>query len=190
MLLPRALPRRSALRRLGASGLAAALAAIGSRPTAAQDPAPEGCIPYLPDVVIDWFAAWEADDPPRAVAALYGPEGDHCDVPAGLCVGAGEIEGFVRARLAGLSLTRRHLRVSFGAGNWAAVDQLFQGTNEGFAPEAASGREFKVYTVTLFGIEGGKIDYTADYYDYATILRQLGAPAAPTGPAIGTPAAE
>ena len=182
---PRRLPRRSALRRLGAGGLAAALAALGPRRTAAQGPGPG-----LPDVVVDWFAAWEADDPPRAVAALYAPEGDHCDVPSGVCVAAGEIEGFVRAHLAGLSFARRHMRVSFGAGDWAAVDQLFQGTNSGFVPGAAADREFQVYTVTLFEVAGGRLDYTADYYDYATILRQLGAPAAPSGPAIGTPAVE
>ena len=184
MLVPRALPRRSALRGLGAGGLAAALAALGPGRTAAQGPGPG-----LPDVVVDWFAAWEADDPPRAVAALYAPEGDHCDVPSGVCVAAGEIEGFVQDRLAGLRLAR-HMRVSFGAGVWAAVDQLFHGINEGFVPGAASGREFRVYAVTLFEVEGGKLDYTADYYDSATILRHLGVATVPPWQATGTPAAE
>ena len=171
------LSRRTAVCRLGGGGLAAVFAAAGltREPRVAAQEATAVPPPFLPDIVREWFGAWEADDSPRRLAALYIPDGSHCDVPSRVCAVEGdEIEGFVRATLAGLRDARRHMRGSFAVAGWAAVEQLFTATNRGLFSGAAEGAPFQVYAVTIFQIVGARIGSSTDYYDVATILTQLG----------------
>ena len=174
---PRRLPRRTAVRLLGAGGLAAGLAAGGRAATAAQDDAPE--------VVGDWIDAWNDNDP-DAIAALYADDGIYEDVPSGQQASGDEIAGFLADFFAGVSDVALDLDNAFGGDDWAVAEYTFSATNQGLFPGAPVGASFSVRTATVFELDDGEIQRSSDYYDVATILGQLGV--LPAGGATPVPA--
>ena len=68
------------------------------------------------------------------------------------------------------------LRGASRAGDRATAEWSFSGTNEGLVPgEATIGKAFVVRGSTAFELEDEKIRRSSDYYDHATIMRQVGA---------------
>ncbi len=179
------LPRRAALRLLGAGGLAAGFVARGRGGTAAQDDAPE--------VVRDWIDAWNDNDP-DAIAALYANDGIYEDVPSGQEARGDDISGFLADFFAVAGDVELELTDAFGDDDWAVAEYAFSATNQGIFPGAPVGASWSVRTVTVFELDGDEIRRSSDYYDVATILGQLGLlPAAgatpvPAGGAEPTPA--
>ena len=64
----------------------------------------------------------------------------------------------------------------FASGSWVACEWVMTGTQTGDAPGLpATGKSFKVRGSTIVELKEGKIHRNADYWDWATLMRQLGA---------------
>jgi hypothetical protein len=162
--------RRDLLRQVGIGGIAAGLLISGVGLSARSAKAAE-----VPHVVLEWVGAWETDDAPRRIAALYGTDGTYGDVSANANVQGADIETFVQAFLAATNGVSRYFRQAFVDGDYTIVDQQITAmASDGF------NFMFQVYALTLFKVEGTSITWSSDYYDSGSILMQLGAiPAAP-----------
>jgi steroid delta-isomerase-like uncharacterized protein len=172
--MPRLLAALALLLALG--GLAAPLAAQEATPAAGA----------APDVVLAWVEAWDAADP-AAIAAPYAADGVYEDVPADYRIPRGEIETALADYLGGLGDVSVELDNAYGGDGWAVAEWTLSATNQGLFPDAPVGAPFSVRNATLFVLEGDKIVRSADYYDAATILTQLGL--LPAAGAAATPAA-
>ena len=131
----------------------------------------------MPQVVRDWIDAWNSHDGSR-LGALYAEGATYEDVPTGLTAQgpeavAGFAEEFANNLVDGLTWK---LRGASRAGDRATAEWSFSGTNEGLVPgEATIGKAFVVRGSTAFELEDEKIRRSSDYYDHATIMRQVGA---------------
>jgi len=162
--------RRDILRRAGALGIAAAFAAGGLGKEIEKTRASA-----LPDVVHQWFGAWQSDDPARTIASLYSPDGYYEDIAAGTSVSGPDIESYLAELLAAPNGIQRDLRTSFASDILAVAEQLITAMDDD-----GINFMFQVYAVTVFEHDGSKILRSADYYDSGSILMQLGSiPAAP-----------
>jgi hypothetical protein len=180
---PKCPSRRDALRLAGAGGLAAALAAVGVGRGAGRVEAAS-----LPEIILEWFGAWTSENPSRDVAALYAPDGTYEDVATGAYILAPDIASYLPSAPVRPATVSRYLRQAFVVDGVAVVDQLFSATNQSFAPGAPAGAPFEVFALTLFEYDDQKLHRSADYYDFSSILRQVGVPAASSSPGESCPA--
>ncbi len=170
--------REPAMRRISGSVGVLALALVGlvvaGRPglgAVAQDASPPAGA--APDVVLDWIDAWVAVDP-AAIAALYAADGVYEDVPNNHSIAAADIETTLAEYVGALGDIVVELDSAHGGDGWAVAEWTLSATNQGLFPDAPVGAPFSVRNATVFAIEGGEIVRSADYYDNATILTQLG----------------
>ena len=161
-----------------------ALAFAAPAAALAQDASPAAGA--APDVVLAWVEAWDAADP-AAIAAPYAADGVYEDVPADYRIPRGEIETALADYLGGLGDVSVELDNAYGGDGWAVVEWTLSATNQGLFPDAPVGAPFSVRNATVFVLEGDAIVRSADYYDAATILTQLGL--LPAAGAAATPAA-
>jgi hypothetical protein len=56
-------------------------------------------------------------------------------------------------------------------GDHGTIEWIFSGTDKGIYK---TGKKFSVRGVTVIDVQGTKISRNSDYYDLATMLRQLG----------------
>ena len=131
----------------------------------------------MPQVVLDWIGAWNSHDGPR-LGALYADGATYEDVPTGLTAQGPEgVAGFAEEfanNLVGCLVWE--LRGASRTGDRATAEWSFSGTNKGLVPgEGPIGKAFAVRGSTAFELEGAKIRRSSDYYDHATIMRQVGA---------------
>jgi steroid delta-isomerase-like uncharacterized protein len=170
--------RRTAVRASG--GVAAALALRGAGGALAQDATPAG---MPPQVVRDWIAAWNSDDPTTNVAALYTADAVYDDVPTGLTnVTLGtDVAGFIRSFLEQISDIDVTLRSGFGSGDWAAAEWTFSISYTGQLPglPPGTGQRIDWLGATVYELEGDKIRRSADYYDNTGLLAAVGLLAPP-----------
>ena len=104
-----------------------------------------------------------------AIAALYAEDGSHEDVPAGATArGREEIAAFVDGALGQFREVRFAPVSGRRAEDLAVLEYAFSVT------DVASGRPITYRGVLVFELDGTLIRRTADYYDLATILGQLG----------------
>lgn len=177
------LSRRTALVRLGAGGLGAALAARSLR-AGAQGATPEDVPPNL----ADWIAAWEALDI-DGIAAAYAEDAVHEDVPANqLHEGRAAIRAhfeFLATELTESDVQITHVVATEDGG---AVEWIFTGTYTGQIPgfPPGNGTRVAIRGASIFELAGGQIQRDAEYYDALGLLVQLGIL---PGPAEGTPGA-
>jgi steroid delta-isomerase-like uncharacterized protein len=171
--------RRAALRASG-GGMAAAFALRARSAALAQDATPAG---MAPDIVQDWIAAWNSDDPVTNVAALYTADGLYEDVPTGMTSAntGTDVAGFVRAFVQAISNIDVQLRSGFGSDGWAAAEWTFSFDYTGQLPglPPGSGQHIVWPGATIFELKGDKIQRSADYYDNTGFLAALGLLAAP-----------
>jgi steroid delta-isomerase-like uncharacterized protein len=67
------------------------------------------------------------------------------------------------------------LHSSFAAGNWAAMEWTLTGTQKGDMPGMpATNKRVSVRGSTVIELKDGKISRNTDYWDMATLMRQLG----------------
>ena len=131
----------------------------------------------MPRLVRDWIDAWNSHEGSR-LGALYAEGATYEDVPTGLTahgpVGvAGFAEEFANNLVGGLVW---ELRGASREGDRATAEWSFSGTNEGLVRgEGTAGKAFTVRGSTAYELEGEKIRRSSDYYDHATIMRQIGA---------------
>ena len=126
------------------------------------------------DLVQRWADAWSTDI--DALLALFLDDCVYEDVTMGV-VNHGKDE--LRTFAAGLRTASPDFRVEinamFGEGENAAAAWTMSGTQKGDWPEMpASGKAFTVRGATLFRVSGDRLAEVHDYWDSATVLRQLG----------------
>ena len=180
------LSRRVALRRLGAGGIAAMLAAAGPGRdrVAAQEATPEG----MPPLVEEWAAAQTAHDPDRFVA-LCTDDVRHEEVVAGFVPVEGKAA--LRAYLEGLFAAFPDVTVTpeagFVAETWGVVQWTFAGNRTGPAsPVGETDTAYSLRGASVWELADGKIWRSTGYYDLVTILVQLGAISPPGAAATPT----
>ena len=133
--------------------------------------------PKLADQLVD---AWNSLDPQRVVDLLTE---DHIyeDVTfAAVCRGAAETRGFFEAAYS--AFPDIHFTLTSAATNAerAALEWTMTGTHHGHLPGLpATGKPFSVRGSTIFETAAGKISAVRDYWDLATLLRQVGLMAEP-----------
>jgi steroid delta-isomerase-like uncharacterized protein len=131
----------------------------------------------LADQLVD---AWNSLDPQRVVDVLTE---DHIyeDVTfAVVCHGAAETRGFFEGAYS--AFPDIHFTLTSAATNteWTALEWTMTGTHQGDLPGLpATGKPFSVRGSTIFEIAVGKICAVRDYWDLATLLRQVGLMAEP-----------
>jgi len=131
----------------------------------------------MPQVVLDWIDAWNSHDASR-LGALYAEGATYEDVPTGLTAKgpegvAGFAEEFANSLVGGLVW---ELRSASRTGDRSTAEWSFSATNEGLVSgEGAAGKAFAVRGSTAYELEGEKMRRSSDYYDHATIMRQVGA---------------
>jgi steroid delta-isomerase-like uncharacterized protein len=171
--------RRAALGHLGA-GLAIGVGLLTTSPIGAQNATPAASLAALPPLLHQMVAAINATDS-AALAALYTEDGTHEDVPAGLeARGREEIATFVDTALGQFQDVRFAPVSARQAGDLAVLEYELSVT------DPASGRPLTYRGVLVFELDGNQIRRSADYYDVAAILGQLGMLPAPE--TEGTPA--
>jgi steroid delta-isomerase-like uncharacterized protein len=118
-----------------------------------------------------WADAWNSHNP-DAVVALFTPDGLFEDIPFGV-VAHGTEEIRAAANLFFTAVPDLHLSVvnSSVNGGRGMIEWVFSGTDQGVY---GTGKTFAVRGTTVLELRGNRISRDSDYYDLATILRQLG----------------
>ncbi len=118
------------------------------------------------------FAAWNAHDPEK-LASLFTDDVVYEDVTFGqIAHGREELKKMAAGFFA--AIPDMHLEiVSFSQhGNEGSVEWVFSGTDVGLYK---TGKKFSVHGASRYQLRDGKFSANKDFYDAATIMRQVGA---------------
>ena len=187
-VFPVPVSRRAALVRIGAGGVAAALAARGLAATA-QEASPAASPGAVPPVLQDWVAGWEAADADR-IAGSYAEDALVEVVAFNITLrGLDEIRGFFTAYFAAFAEPNPTITAVFATADRAAAEWSFEGqyTGQLVGLPPGTGQPVSVRGANVMTLTGDRIAEERIYNDLAGILVQLGIAAAPG--AAGTPAA-
>ena len=127
-----------------------------------------------------WVAGWNSHDADKLVSA-FTSDVVYEDVAFGeVSHGAAELRKFAASEFAAvpdLSIKLLHSYVHDGHG---MIEWSFSGTDKDIFK---TGKKFSVRGASVIDVRGGKISRSLDFYDAATIMRQVGAlPAQPSQP--------
>jgi steroid delta-isomerase-like uncharacterized protein len=122
-----------------------------------------------------WIDAWNTHDVERVLACLTA-DALYEDVPLGAVNrGADAVRGFIQTGWAAFPDMRFELTTSAISGDHGTAEWVMAGTHAGDFPGLpATGRPFSVRGVSVLELAGDKIRSVRDYWDFATVLRQLG----------------
>ncbi len=129
-----------------------------------------------------WLDAWNSHRVERVLACLT-PDAVHEDVSLGVVNRShAEVRRFVEEGWAAFPDLRFELDGVAITGTTGTVEWTMQGTHQGDWPGLpATGKAFAVRGVSVLELAGDRIQRVRDYWDFATVLRQLGAlPEPPT----------
>ncbi|HTK95147.1 MAG TPA: nuclear transport factor 2 family protein [Terriglobales bacterium] len=117
------------------------------------------------------FAAWNAHDPEK-LASLYTDDVVYEDVAFGqIAHGREELKKMAAGFFAAVPDMKLEI-VSFSQhGNEGSVEWVFSGTDAGLFK---TGKKFSVRGASRYELRGGKFSSNRDYYDSASIMRQVG----------------
>jgi steroid delta-isomerase-like uncharacterized protein len=122
-------------------------------------------------VAEQWIAAWNSHNPDKMLP-LFTDDVFYEDVAFGeVSHGKTELRKFVAEEYEGapdleLKLVRADIQGGHGTIEWT-----FSGTDKGVFK---TGKKFSVRGVSVIDLRGGKISRNLDFYDSATIMRQVG----------------
>ena len=130
-------------------------------------------------VLDDWATAWSSIDSPDpgAVLALFVDDCAFEDVTFGVVVrGKTELRSFVIGAFAAVPDFKYRVTSRFATNQWAVVEWVMSGTHKGDLPGIpATGRRFSsVRGTSILELEAGKIRRESDYWDAATLMKQVG----------------
>jgi steroid delta-isomerase-like uncharacterized protein len=133
-------------------------------------------------VVRDFYAAIQAMDSEK-VFSLCSDDTRFEDVPLGVIAnGKEEFKGAFRRFFGALSNVGVELKSVVTSGDWAACEWVFSGKQTGSSPKLpATGGSFSVRGMSMIQVRQGKVSSRTDYWDSATMFRQLGATGQPPG---------
>jgi steroid delta-isomerase-like uncharacterized protein len=123
------------------------------------------------NVAEKWIEAWNSHDVER-VLALFTPDVVYEDLPFGVRNhGSAELRAFAVGIFTAVPDLRLDLLNSSLKGRHGTIEWVFSGTDIGLHKTQ---RRFSVRGVSVIEVHGQLISRNSDYYDLATILRQLG----------------
>ena len=123
------------------------------------------------DVAAAWIAVWNSHDP-DAVVALFTADVFYEDVTFGLVNhGSDELRALAEGFFAAVPDVHFDLVSSSVNGGFGSIEWVGTGTDVGLY---GTGKTYSVRGATIIELDGDKIARNSDYYDAATILRQLG----------------
>ena len=123
------------------------------------------------DLVQKQFAAWNAHDADQ-VASFYTDDVVYEDVAFGLKAhGHSEMRKLAADFFAGVPDLKLEVVSNTSIGNRGSVEWVFSGTDVGLYK---TGRKFSVRGASVYELRGGKFSSNRDYYDSASIMRQVG----------------
>jgi len=126
-------------------------------------------------ILSDWATAWSSRDPDK-VLSLFSDDCVYEDVTfAAINRGKKELRAFAEGVCAGIPDFTIELTAGFVAGTWGVMEWVMSGTHKGdFPGMPATGKRFSTRGVTILELEAGKIRRNSDYWDAATVMRQVG----------------
>jgi steroid delta-isomerase-like uncharacterized protein len=117
-----------------------------------------------------WISAWNSHDPDK-VAAIFTPDVTYEDVPFGAVNhGSAELRKFAASEFEGSPDLHVELASSSIEGEHGSIEWTFSGTDAGMFK---TGKKFSVRGVSIVTVKNGKISRNVDYYDVATLMKQL-----------------
>lgn len=125
-------------------------------------------------LVEEFAAGWSSHDPDR-LAAIFTEDCLYEDVVLGVAARGHEgVKTFLRDWLAWSSDLNMEFKKRFGEGATAGAEWLFTGTLDGDLDDVpATGKRFEFRGSTLFEFRDGKISACVDFWDMATLARQV-----------------
>ena len=127
-----------------------------------------------------WIAGWNSHSPDK-ILALFTDDIFYEDVAFGeISHGQAEVRKFFLSELEGVpDLELKLMRADIHDGH-GTIEWMFSGTDKDVFK---TGKKFSVRGVSVIDMRGRKISRNLDFYDVATIMRQVGV--LPTPPADG-----
>src|SRR5581483_4985336 len=123
------------------------------------------------ELVQNNFAAWNAHDADK-VASLYTDDVIYEDVTFGLVAHSQtELRKMAANFFAAVPDFKLEIVSSTSMGNRGSVEWVFSGTDVGLYK---TGKKFSVRGASVYELRGGKFSGNRDYYDSASIMRQVG----------------
>jgi len=121
--------------------------------------------------VIDaWVAAWNSHNP-DALAALFTADALYEDLALGaVSNGTDQIRAFAQSAFTAIPDLKVEFLQGHLKGGHGTIEWVFSGTDVGVYK---TGKKFSVRGASVIDVHGQKISRTSDYYDLATILREL-----------------
>ena len=126
-------------------------------------------------VLEEWATAWSSHDT-ETLLALFTDDCIYEDVTFGVVNrGREALRAFAQGVFAAVPDFKIALTARFVAGNWAAMEWVMSGTHNGdFPGMPATGKRFSaIRGATICELQGGKIQRCSDYWDAATLMKQV-----------------
>lgn len=126
-------------------------------------------------ILDDWATAWSSHDTDKFLA-LFTDDCIYEDVTFGVVNhGKEELRAFAHGVFTDVPDFKMELTARFVAGPSAGMEWVMSGTHQGnFPGMPATGKRFSIRGVTIIELQGGKIRRNSDYWDAATMMRQVG----------------
>jgi len=123
----------------------------------------------------NWATHWSRHDMARLLP-LFTEDVVYEDVTMGVVNrGTAELRTFGEGFFSGFPDVTFELRSSFADGSSGGAEWVMRGTHRGDLPGMpATGKRIEVRGASIFDFVGEKIRRCADYWDMATLLKQLG----------------
>ena len=122
-------------------------------------------------VIEQLFAAWNSDDPDKVVAS-FTEDIVYEDVAAShISRGRAEVRKWVAGAFADIENFKLEVVSSSFHNGRGVVEWVWSGTDKGLLK---TGKNFSVRGVSVIEVRGGKISRYKEFYDFATVMRQLG----------------
>lgn len=118
-----------------------------------------------------WIAAWNSHSPDKMISS-FTDDIFYEDVAFGeVSHGSSELRKFAASEFEGVpDLELKLLRANVHGGH-GTIEWVFSGTDKGVFK---TGKKFSVRGVSVIDVRDGKIARCLDFYDSATIMRQVG----------------
>ena len=124
-----------------------------------------------PSAAWNWIAAWNSHDTAKW-ATCFTPDVYYEDVTfSEINHGLEEGKKFAGEFFEAVPDLKLELENSSVDGNHGSIQWILSGTDKGIYK---TGKKFKVRGVSIITVKNGKISRSLDYYDSATIMKQVG----------------
>lgn len=126
-----------------------------------------------------WIAAWNSHDPEKLLP-LYTKDAVYEDVAFGeVSRGPAELRKFAASFMEAVPDLKLELTGSAIQGDHGTIEWVLSGTDKDIFK---TGKKFTVRGASVLTLAHGKISRNLDFYDSATIMRQVGVLPAPAAP--------